>query len=659
MSSPSLQGITSLSDVSSVPDSPKSSLSAPSLQARTPSHSSTSSGPAEQRYASFKELVSGGEGSRTLGAASTGLEALRDIFEATSTVPMVKYLAGVGIQLLQYVIDMQIANDTYGNLALRAKDVIVAVAQSCKGLQASMAPQLESDLRQLTDSMDAILAFAVERTSRGTLKKLWNKSEDVASVKALDVQLTHSFVLFLIQSNVVSRRQQDEMIKRLADLSVSSASPLPELITDCPLRVEEGVYLVQNAASGKILEIEDFKTYGAFEPVHVFLTDRPERPSQTQLWSVRRNAFKDFEYNIVNLSTGYVLNINGNSDRDGAKVIGYPWKPADGNSKWAFWGTRKGTHGDYCTIRSTGLPTILDGACPNAKNKPNCIDSHATRLTSAGPSFSQEWQLISMSTSTRPDSGTELPNAASTPSRRRLLLQNVQTGFFASRVDKPEPGSNVVLTSTALPSSAWSFMYINTIRRDRFAILNCSQPFSLAQHAGKSIYVGLYRPEGPFHKWTAHARDGAFILRNAETNMLLAARSGAVDVLPRSARDDPACHWRLIDAQTNEHVRILCDSTLTVVPSELAGPAPDLSEHYAKPLVMRTVPAPLKMQNALVDSFGREHATIRAMLEEGYSAIVCAPRTIAGWRNGETKTVKIEDDDVEFKWVSADIQPCS
>ncbi|KZV59979.1 hypothetical protein PENSPDRAFT_373044 [Peniophora sp. CONT] len=56
------------------------------------------------------------------------------------------------------------------------------------------------------------------------------------------------------------------------------------------------------------------------------------------------------------------------------------------------------------------------------------------------------------------------------------------------------------------------------------------------------------------------------------------------------------------------------------------------------------------MQHALLSSFRREHATIRAMLQEGYKAIVYAPRVIAGWREGEVKTVWIVDDDAEFKW---------
>ncbi len=46
--------------------------------------------------------------------------------------------------------------------------------------------------------MDNILSFATEKASRGTLRKLWNKSEDAAMVKALDKQLTHAFHIFQV-----------------------------------------------------------------------------------------------------------------------------------------------------------------------------------------------------------------------------------------------------------------------------------------------------------------------------------------------------------------------------------------------------------------------------------------------------------------------------
>ncbi|VDC06399.1 unnamed protein product [Peniophora sp. CBMAI 1063] len=663
MASPSPQ--TSLSPTPSssqaTPSSSRPSLSAPSLHARSRSASPSSS---DRLFTPFKEMISGGEGSRSLGVASAGLGALRDVLEAVDTLPFVKYLASVGVQLLQYVIEMQITNDMFKNLAMRAKDVIVAVARSCDGLQ-SLAFQLESDLRQLTSTMDSILAFAAEKASRGTLRKLWNKSEDVAMVKALDIQLTHSFNIFQIQSDVVTRRQQELMITQLANLTASPPLSPPRTEpgrdVDRPSSIKEGIYLIRNVASKKVLEIEDFKPFGHVLAVHAFMVPYSESPSQAQLWLIQKSANKDLEFTIHSLATGYALNIVYNSDREGAKVGGYPWEPGQGNGIWSFWGAGLGESSDYCTIRSTGLPTVLDGVCPRTTNA-QCNDLHATRIADAGSSVSQQWRLIPVSFSPSPSSSLHAtPNTVSPFPRRQLMLQNVQTGLFATRTETLE-GPNVVLSTSSPTNSTWSFLYIDTIRRDRFAILSCvARPFTVDHWGGQYINLARYRPENPYHKWIAIPRDGAFLLKNNITDALLAARSGVVDTLSLSARDNPACHWRLIDATTNEHIRILYDSALSIVPPELAGPSRAPSQHLpvSTSPTLRTGDASPELGRALLNNFKREHATIRTMLEEGYQGIVYAPRVISGWRKGEVRSVRIEDDDSEFKWSSKKFEPCS
>ena len=111
---------------------------------------------------------------------------------------------------------------------------------------------------------------------------------------------------------------------------------------DRPLRVEEGIYMIKNAASGRVLEIEDFKPFEYVTAVHVSLIPPPDVISQTHLWLIQRNASKDFEFTVHSLATGYTLNVVFNSDREGAKVGGYPWEPGGGNGIWAFWGTNRG-----------------------------------------------------------------------------------------------------------------------------------------------------------------------------------------------------------------------------------------------------------------------------------------------------------------------------
>ena len=142
---------------------------------------------------------------------------------------------------------------------------------------------------------------------------------------------------------------------------------------------------------------------------------------------------------------------------------------------------------DYCTIRSTGLSTVLDGLCP--KDKPCGNDLHATRIKDAAPSVSQEWQLIPLTPSLTSDAALHRSTVTPVFPRRRLLLQNVRTGQFATRTKATE-GSNVALTATPSADSAWTIMYIDNKRLERFAILSTTpSPYTLDHWGARHINV--------------------------------------------------------------------------------------------------------------------------------------------------------------------------
>lgn len=55
-------------------------------------------------FASLSDLVGSSGGSDTLvSAASTALEALKDILDAADTLPCIKYIAGVGVKILEII----------------------------------------------------------------------------------------------------------------------------------------------------------------------------------------------------------------------------------------------------------------------------------------------------------------------------------------------------------------------------------------------------------------------------------------------------------------------------------------------------------------------------------------------------------------------------
>lgn len=142
---------------------------------------------------------------------------------------------------------------------------------------------------------------------------------------------------------------------------------------------------------------------------------------------------------------------------------------------------------DFCTIRSAGLPTVLDSICP--KNTSTCDDLHGTYIAATGPTLSQEWTLIRL-TSGGPDPVLSTPVVA--VPRRPLLLQNVLTGTYATRTEKLD-GPNVSLTPSILPgSSTWTFMYAfnKHVNMDCFCIVtNSANPCTLDHYGSYHINV--------------------------------------------------------------------------------------------------------------------------------------------------------------------------
>lgn len=120
-----------------------------------------------------------------------------------------------------------------------------------------------------------------------------------------------------------------------------------------------------------------------------------------------------------------------------------------------------------------------------------------------------------------------------------------------------------------------------------------------------------------------------------------------MDTIPATARDDPACHWRLLDAVTRDVVNVLYDSALSVMPPELTGSPPSLSPP-PEPLTLNVGIGSPEMQRSMIDSFEQEHEAIRALLQEDYKALIVIPRKIIGWRNGREKKVAIANDGAEF-----------
>lgn len=116
--------------------------------------------------------------------------------------------------------------------------------------------------------------------------------------------------------------------------------PRQDFVANCNLRVKEGIYLIKNVADGRVIETVDHKTFGN-GGVHTYMAPSHNGKLQTQLWSIQKNANKEFEFMIRSMATGLVLDVFLNTNRQGSKVCSHSWN-GGGNQTWAFWGTKQG-----------------------------------------------------------------------------------------------------------------------------------------------------------------------------------------------------------------------------------------------------------------------------------------------------------------------------
>ena len=111
-------------------------------------------------------------------------------------------------------------------------------------------------------------------------------------------------------------------------------------MTDCPLRVPEGVYLIRNAVSGRVIESEHRKIEQKRRNLHTYVAPFREDISHYQLWTIFKKYGKEFEYTIRNYATGAVLDVFCWREQEGTQVVSTsPFGPAQLNQIWVFYGS--------------------------------------------------------------------------------------------------------------------------------------------------------------------------------------------------------------------------------------------------------------------------------------------------------------------------------
>ncbi|KAI0035008.1 hypothetical protein K488DRAFT_68738 [Vararia minispora EC-137] len=104
-----------------------------------------------------------------------------------------------------------------------------------------------------------------------------------------------------------------------------------------PWQIIEGIYIIRNASSGRVLEVEDAKSGSG---VHVYLSPSRDGRLSTQLWYIKKKIASQSHYFIQSLALGSVLDIWMNSPHSGAHVVAHG-PNGGGNQTWVFFGSRE------------------------------------------------------------------------------------------------------------------------------------------------------------------------------------------------------------------------------------------------------------------------------------------------------------------------------
>lgn len=225
-----------------------------------------------------------------------------------------------------------------------------------------------------------------------------------------------------------------------------------------------------------------------------------------------------------------------------------------------------------------------------------------------------------------------------------------------------EDSPNVMISADAANATRWYLLHQGAepearatapaAREDLFALVARSdRRLATLDHFYSRHIQAVYRrfgPQDPAHAWRvlpAHA-PGAFIFANRASGLLLcqAQMTGPLAMAPAKDARNGACQWRLVDAANGELCRVLYDSSLTIVPPDLAGPPQAAMPTPATGVqkFLRTKSISNDVQRQFVENLRYEHEVIRDMLfKTGYTSLVVAPQLIRGWKDGKIHEVSV------------------
>lgn len=128
--------------------------------------------------------------------------------------------------------------------------------------------------------------------------------------------------------------------------ALHAAKPISTSV-DCPQHITEGIYIIRNSVSRKVLQLD--AGIQSTEWVHVYTAPQCDQSGDggevdlSQLWSITALPNSKAKYVIRSLAAGTCLDLKWESREPGAHVGCYPFQGSV-NETWQFYSSRDDTY---------------------------------------------------------------------------------------------------------------------------------------------------------------------------------------------------------------------------------------------------------------------------------------------------------------------------
>ncbi|KAJ2930324.1 hypothetical protein H1R20_g6779, partial [Candolleomyces eurysporus] len=153
-----------------------------------------------------------------------------------SPIPLVGEAAGLVLEILTIIQDVQDNKDQFKQLASHACKLVARAVSACSpyNSQKDLPPSLRTDLDTLIHALKPVRDYSAKKLQRGWIKRVIFRRHDEQVIRNYYNELKNGLELFNMSSHIEIRQGQAEIIKRLDAQAQASSKANSEITLQLP-----------------------------------------------------------------------------------------------------------------------------------------------------------------------------------------------------------------------------------------------------------------------------------------------------------------------------------------------------------------------------------------------------------------------------------------